>query len=64
METAGSVGYTLRIGIKPEKTLRLPRIWDQILSDAFHNDYKDGVAEFEQKTGIQMHEDIAVLLGG
>ena len=31
---------------------------------AFHNDYKDGVAEFEQKTGIQMHEDIAVLLGG
>ena len=32
--------------------------------DAFRNDYKGGVEEFEEKTGIEMPKDIAVLLGG
>lgn len=32
--------------------------------DAFRNDYKDGVKEFEKKTGLTMPTDISEMLGG
>ena len=49
---------------KAREDLTIAQDMEYDIVDAFHNDYKGGVAEFEQKTGIEMHEDIAVLLGG
>ena len=49
---------------KAREDLTIAQDMGSDIVDAFRNDYKGGVEEFEKKTGIQMPKDIAVLLGG
>ena len=48
---------------KAREDLTIAQDMGSDIVDAFRNDYKGGVEEFEKKTGIQMPKDIAVLLG-
>ena len=49
---------------KAREDLTIAQDMGSDIVDAFRNDYKGGVEEFEEKTGIEMPKDIAVLLGG